>query len=89
VRTSNPTNGKPFILLPVTILSEILKILKDFSDTVSMLPNSNHLNSKTEYSVALISHHMNSKTKQIPAFPKFSDVATVKDNNNLLRGQSD
>jgi hypothetical protein len=82
-------DGKSFILSPVTILSEILKILEVFSDTVSMSQNINHLSSKTEYSVAPNNHHMNSKTNQILAFPKHYDVATVKDNSNLLRGESD
>lgn len=80
--------GKPLIHLPVTIRCEILKMLKEFSDTVFVSPNRNHLNSKTEYSVTPNSCNLNSKTKQMPAFPKFSDIATVKD-NNLLIGQRD
>lgn len=69
-------NGKPFILLPVAILIEILRILKDFSDTVSASLNSNYLSSKIEYSVAptIIHHLMKKQQNHSSTFTKeFSD----------------
>lgn len=94
---------KQFIYLPMTTMTDKLKFWKEFCAAVYMSPKSNnlnnkskiyvvlhthHLNGRTKNSVASFIHHLNSKIQLMLPLLKFSDAATII-NNNILKMQVD